>query len=281
MSGGRRRNLASLAANALDHRAQPIRALAGDVLPEPQVLEHLERVRVQDGLRLLPGIQRDQEGDEPFGNMRVAVGLEVQHGPGPAARHVDVEPDLALAAGHKLMVAMRLGGQRRQHAPELHHVLELLVPLLEELEIGQDIVDGRQHNARTWVARRYRASRQGWGPAATRLRAWPAAYERVSARPCRALRREEPGGRARGRPTAGCGPPARQWHLARRRGSPQPSARLPAGWEWARAGVRARARRWCRPREHPPASATSSVRPFACSILSAEIMNYSTIHCRT
>src|SRR5437763_17099341 len=105
MSGGRRRNLASLAADALDHRAQPIRALAGDVLAEPQVLEHLERVRVQDGLCLLPGVQRDEEGDEPFGDMCVAGGLEVQLGPGTATRPICVKPVCALAAWHELTFA--------------------------------------------------------------------------------------------------------------------------------------------------------------------------------
>ena len=91
---------------------------------------------------MLAGIDREQDGDEAAHDMRVAVALEIQHRAGRAVRpDIGDEPHLAGAALHFIGVVMRRVGERRQFAPQLDHVAIAVVPLVEQREILDDVVN--------------------------------------------------------------------------------------------------------------------------------------------
>ncbi len=98
--------------------------------------------------RVLAGVQREQHRDQPAHDMGVAVAVESQHRTVAAIR-LDGrrEPHLAGAAPH--LVGVVAGGfrQRRQRAAKLDQIAVAVVPLLQQLEILNDLVDRRLFHA--------------------------------------------------------------------------------------------------------------------------------------
>ena len=80
--------------------------------------------------------------DQAAHDVGVAVAAEVQHGLGPGRLDAPLEPDLARAAAHLVGIVVRLRRQRRQHPAELDDVAIALVPVVQELEVRDDLVDG-------------------------------------------------------------------------------------------------------------------------------------------
>src|SRR5829696_45342 len=80
--------------------------------------------------------------------MGIAVAAEAQHG--FAVRSLDeaLEPHLARATHDLVPIVMRFVGQRRHHAPELDQIAVALLPVLEELEIREDLVKRCRHGCR-------------------------------------------------------------------------------------------------------------------------------------
>ena len=108
----------------------------------PKPVEHRKGVGGQDLARALAGIEREEDRDQPAHDVGVAVALEGQRRAVGAVRlHVGHQPDLAGAAAHLVGLGVRRLGERRQVASELDHIAVAIVPLVEQLEILNDVVD--------------------------------------------------------------------------------------------------------------------------------------------
>src|SRR5918993_5275448 len=80
--------------------------------------------------------------------MRIAVAAEAQHR--FAVRSLDeaLEPHLARTTHDLVPIVTCLVGQRRHHAAELNQIAVALHPILEELEIREDLVKRCRHGFR-------------------------------------------------------------------------------------------------------------------------------------
>ena len=87
--------------------------------------------------------EREKNGNQPAHDMRVAVADEGEARGPRAPVNLRGEPDLANTALHLVdLSALRLG-QRLEPAPELDHIAVAVFPVVEQLEIGQDILEAR------------------------------------------------------------------------------------------------------------------------------------------
>jgi hypothetical protein len=146
----RGQRLAGVGANALDHGAQAVGALRGQMLAKTEFVEHRDRIGGKDLLRRVAGIQRQKDRDQTAHNMRIAVAEIIQHrliGVMP----VDLlgEPDLAGAALHLVGWGMLGFRHRIQRAAEFDDVPVAVVPVLQQRKIIPDFVDRRHHVPRS------------------------------------------------------------------------------------------------------------------------------------
>src|ERR1700738_1290521 len=75
--------------------------------------------------------------------MGVAVALEGEARRGPVGRAIDLgrEPDLTGAAANSVRFRSRRFRQRRQGAAELDHVAIAVLPVIQELEVREDVLE--------------------------------------------------------------------------------------------------------------------------------------------
>src|ERR1700674_5545155 len=75
--------------------------------------------------------------------MGVAVALEGEARRGPVGRAIDLgrEPDLTGAAANSVRFRSRHFRQRRQGAAELDHVAIAVLPVIQELEVREDVFE--------------------------------------------------------------------------------------------------------------------------------------------
>jgi hypothetical protein len=75
--------------------------------------------------------------------MGVAVALEDKARRGPVGRAMDLsrEPDLTGAAANSVRLRSRRFRQRRQGAAELDHVAIAVLPVIQELEVREDVLE--------------------------------------------------------------------------------------------------------------------------------------------
>jgi hypothetical protein len=112
------------------------------VLAQSQPLEQFDRIGRQDLARRLARIERKQDGDQPAHDVRIAVAREVQERTGRAvALHFAREPHLAGTALHLVRFASLGLRQRRKAAAELDHIPVAIVPIVQQGEILDDLVD--------------------------------------------------------------------------------------------------------------------------------------------
>ena len=79
--------------------------------------------------------------------MWASLSPPAQHGLRPRTLDAALQPDLAGAALDLVGVAVRLWGQRGQHAAEFDEVAVALLPIVQKFEVRDDLVDGGQHGA--------------------------------------------------------------------------------------------------------------------------------------
>src|SRR6476620_1436159 len=108
---------------------------------EMQAAEHSGGVDVEDGIGGLARIEGEQDGDQPSDDVGVAVADKAQ------ARYAVVwtdsggEPHLTHAALH-FVGGVPLGlGQGRQSPAELDDVAIAILPVLEKIKIGNDLIE--------------------------------------------------------------------------------------------------------------------------------------------
>src|SRR4029077_4888363 len=75
--------------------------------------------------------------------MGVAVALEDEARRGPVGRAIDLgrEPDMTGAAANSVRLRSRRFRQRRQGAAELDHVAIAVLPVIQELEVREDVLE--------------------------------------------------------------------------------------------------------------------------------------------
>src|SRR5271167_216337 len=75
--------------------------------------------------------------------MGVAVALEDEARRGPVSRAIDLsrEPDLTGAAANSVRLRSRRIRQRREGPAELDHVAIAVLPVIQELEVREDVLE--------------------------------------------------------------------------------------------------------------------------------------------
>src|SRR6185437_2296126 len=142
VSGRRCERRTGFGADAFDHGAQSIRALRRQVFAQPDASEQRFRVDLQNILRALAGIKRNQNSDESSHDVRITVAVEYEHRSAGAVRfHMREEPHLAGAALHLVGFDVRVFRHWRERAAKLDHVAVTVVPLIEQREIVDNLVN--------------------------------------------------------------------------------------------------------------------------------------------
>src|SRR5207344_2171832 len=104
---------------------------------------HALRIDANDLVRAPARVDRKEDGDQPPHDMGVAVTLEDEARRGPVGRAIDLgrEPDLTGAAANSVRFRSRRFRQRRQGAAELDHVAIAVLPVIQELEVREDVLE--------------------------------------------------------------------------------------------------------------------------------------------
>src|ERR1051325_2007618 len=141
-SGGDRQGRARVGLDTLDHRLEAVRTLRREVFAQAKLVEQRDCVALEDLARVFAGVEGEQDGDEPAYDVGVAVACEGEHRSARAVRlDAGREPHLAGAALHLIGLGARGLGQRRKLAAEFDYVTVAVVPIVEDGEIVDDVVD--------------------------------------------------------------------------------------------------------------------------------------------
>src|SRR6266487_4053375 len=117
------RLLASIRTNALDHGAEPVRALRGQMLAQAKPLENRDSIHRKNIAGPLAGENCEQNGDEPAHDVGIAVAGEGEHGSARTIRmHGGCEPNLAGAALDLVRLGTVTLRQRVQAAAEFDDI---------------------------------------------------------------------------------------------------------------------------------------------------------------
>jgi hypothetical protein len=116
--------------------------IRGQVLAEAHAAENGFRVGLGDFARRLAGIEGEQDGDEPTHDVRVAIAPESEHRLAVPRGLLD-QPDLARAAAHLVFVVVLGRRQRRERLAELDDIAIAVLPIVEEAEILNQILNRR------------------------------------------------------------------------------------------------------------------------------------------
>ncbi len=165
MSMKRGERFARIGADAFDHRAQAVGTLRRQVLAKSEFVEHRDRVRRQDLLRRVAGIERQQDRDQAAHDVGVAVAEIVQPRFAAAALDLPGEPDLAGAAIDLVGGGMLGFRHRGQRAAEFDDIPVAVVPLVQQRKIVPDLVDRHRgpHLVSIWLYRmRAQRKRRKW-----------------------------------------------------------------------------------------------------------------------
>ena len=108
-------------------------------------LAHLRDSSPADVAGVAAGVEGDQERDQPAHDVGVALAAHAENGSVLRRFGAGLEPDLARAAANLVGLRPRRVGQRLHHAAEFDDVAVALVPIVEKLEVRDDLVEGGQH----------------------------------------------------------------------------------------------------------------------------------------
>src|SRR6516164_10638192 len=132
-----------VAPDALHHGHQAVRALRREVLPEVQQAEYVWSIDADDLLSCLARIEREENDNQPAHDVGVAIADEAQARAGAVRLDLCRQPNLTHAALHLVGGRALCLGQGLKLAPELDDVAVTVLPIVEEGEIGEDLVEAR------------------------------------------------------------------------------------------------------------------------------------------
>ena len=193
--------------DAVDHGAEAVGALRREVVAQAELLEQARRRRSTGcPCAPLPEYSANRIAISPRTIWASLSPTNVEHRPAAAVRlDRGRKPHLAGAALHLVGVAAGRFRQRRQRAAELDQIAVAVVPLLQQSEILDDLVDRCHRSACGRMPSIYHldigcgaADVEEKGPEVTRDRlsgAWPGA---AAPRPCAALYPAKPARRSAG-----------------------------------------------------------------------------------
>src|SRR5690606_26201258 len=121
--------------DAFDHGSEPVRALRRQMLVETERAEHGVRLDVEDLLGGFAVVEREQNGDEPAHDMRVAIADEGQDGPAltGTVSLVAPKPDLARASPNFRGLGLEVRGHVGEIPSKLDDVAITVLPVVEQL----------------------------------------------------------------------------------------------------------------------------------------------------
>src|SRR5436190_23903423 len=109
---------------------------------QTDAFEQFDGIGVQDLSCALARIESEQDCNQSAHNMGITIAGKSQHWAARAVRaHSGVEPDLARAALNFVGMAMRRLRQRRQFAPQLNQIAIAIIPVVQDREIANDLVN--------------------------------------------------------------------------------------------------------------------------------------------
>src|SRR5580704_8381126 len=116
------------------------------MLGELQLSEHVLGIGREDFLSRLAVEKREDQRHQALDDMGVAVTLEEKPRLAVAADDpTGLEPDLARATAHLVRLALRALRQGLEAAAKVDEIAIAIVPIVEELEIGKNVVDRLRH----------------------------------------------------------------------------------------------------------------------------------------
>src|SRR4029434_7868681 len=121
-----------LGADAFDHRAQPVRALRCEILPQANAVKQRQGINRQNVSRAFARIERKKNCDQSAYNVCVAVALERENrARSSVSLYICKKPNLAGATLDLVRIDVSVVGQRRQSTAELDDVTVSIVPFIE------------------------------------------------------------------------------------------------------------------------------------------------------
>jgi hypothetical protein len=129
-------------ANAVDHRAQAVRALRRKMLHQPDLRKHVECIEPCNFGGGLAGIGGKHDRDQPADDMGVGIAFESHQRIVGIAIRMGNEPDLAGAAHHLVFGDLLVVRQIRQRLAEFDHIAIAVFPIIQEGEVVDDLVEG-------------------------------------------------------------------------------------------------------------------------------------------
>ena len=182
--GGVRQRGARIRLDALDHRAEAVRALRRQVLAQAQPLEQRDRIG-RRGSRARACPNRARTGSRSARARYAHRCRRRTRASGPRRRSASraVPSHTWLAQPCTLFASVRTSlRQRRERAAELDHIAIAVVPLVEDGEVLDDVVDrGRSWGSRRARRRYRRAARARYSPMRDGFRLIAAASPRPGA----------------------------------------------------------------------------------------------------
>src|SRR5262245_3502543 len=145
-----------LGADAFDHRAQAVRALRCEILPQANAVKQRQGIDRQNVSRAFARVERKKSRDQTAYNVCVAVALERESWARSSVwLYICEKPNLAGATLNLVRIDVSFARQRRQSAAELDNVTVSIVPFIEQPEIFNNLFN-RRHDASyisSWTAK--------------------------------------------------------------------------------------------------------------------------------
>lgn len=126
----------------LDHGVQAVAALGDEVVFETEFGEDVAELGLEDFPGRLAVGEREQDDDQAVDDAGVTLGAEVNAGGAVVADDLRDEPDLRLAAVNPVGFVFLAGGEIGKLFAEFDEVAALVLPLPEEIELFDQLVNG-------------------------------------------------------------------------------------------------------------------------------------------
>src|SRR6476469_1871260 len=126
---------------------------------EIETLEYALGVGGENFARRLAVEQGEYDRDQTAHDQRVTVADEVEMGPAGITDATGGQPHLAGAPAHTILLGAFRLGERGQLPSEIDDVAVTLLPIVEQREVGNDLVNGHRFASDICARRRHRKPR--------------------------------------------------------------------------------------------------------------------------